>query len=43
MSQCFKSKNKIAVPDAGEYCKEYPWEEPGKLVFEENKWIMVHK
>ena len=22
---------------------EYPWQKPGELTFQENKWIMVHK
>jgi len=26
MSNCFKTTNKIKAPDAGDYCKEYPWE-----------------
>ena len=43
MSHCFKATNEIKVPDAGDYCMEYPWEKPGDLVFQENKWIMVHK
>lgn len=25
MSNCFKTANKIKAPDAGDYCKEYPW------------------
>lgn len=33
MSNCFKVKNKISVPEAGEYCKEFPWNKPGDTVF----------
>ena len=43
MSHCFKASNSITAPDAQEYCMEYPWEKPGEVVFQENKWIMVHK
>ena len=43
MSNCFKSLNKIKAPDAGDYCKEYPWQKAGNVNFQQNKWIMVHK
>ena len=34
MSHCFKATNAITVPDAGDYCMEYPWQKPGELVFQ---------
>lgn len=34
MSNCFKTVNQIKAPDAGDYCKEYPWDKPGNVKFQ---------
>lgn len=43
MSNCFKTTNKIRAIDAGDFCKQYPWQQPGNVKFQEEKWILVHK